>query len=237
MSSGYFRFKLFTVCQRYSSFGVTTDSVLLGAWAGIESASTILDIGTGTGLLALMAAQRSAAQITAIEPDRNSYMQAGINFAASPWYERLTLYHSSLQQFMDTNEGRFDAIIVSPPYFVDSLINPDQGKAQARHAFSLGPEELASSAALLLAPEGKLHLVLPVSASMRVITLARQQGLNLQQRTLVRGKAGQPPKRALLTFGREATACQESEIVIEEGARHHYSDEYIALTKDFYLNF
>ena len=237
MSSGYFRFKQFTVRQELAAFGVTTDSVLLGAWARIESAGTILDIGTGTGLLALMAAQRSGARIVAIEPDRNSFIQAGINFAASPWHERMTLIHTSVQDFRPEAGMVFDAIITNPPYFVDSLLNPDQGRARARHTVSLSHVDLAGSVVRLLAPAGSLHLVLPVNEAQMFLEFAAAQGLHCTRRLLVRSTPATPPARALMTFGREAIPCTEEELVIEKGGRHIYSDEYVSLTKDFYLKF
>ena len=237
MSSGYFRFKRFTVRQELAAFGVTTDSVLLGAWARIEDAGTMLDIGTGTGLLALMAAQRSSARIVAIEPDYNSFIQAGINFASCPWHERMTLIHTSVQVFRSEAEMVFDAIITNPPYFVDSLLNPDHGRARARHAVSLSHADLAGAAVLLLAPVGSLHLVLPVNEAQRFSQVAAAQGLHCTRRLLVRPTPATPPARALMTFGREALPCTEEELVIEKGGRHVYSDEYVSLTKDFYLKF
>jgi len=238
VASGYFRFKQFTVHQELASFGVTTDSVLLGAWARIEEEATILDIGTGTGLLALMAAQRSAAQIVALEPDRNSFMQAGINFAASPWHERLTLYNTTIQDYHPGAGMLFDAIITNPPYFIDSLQNPDKGKARARHTVNLSHADLAGAAARLLTPSGSLHLVLPVNEANRFTEEALGYGFHCTGRLLVRPTPSIPPARVLMSLRRNTdTVCEESELVIEKGGRHIYSDEYVSLTKDFYLKF
>jgi len=238
MAGNYFKFKQFVINQDLASFKVTTDSVLLGAWAGIADAGTILDIGTGTGLLALMAAQRSEAQILAIEPDRNSFMQAGINFAASPWYERLTLLHTTLQDFRPDADMLFDAIITNPPYFIDSLLNPDRGKARARHTVSLSHTELAGAADRLLTPSGSLHLVLPVNEANRFIEEAQRYGLHCTVRLKVRSTPSTSPARVLMTLTRQAVSvCEESELVIEKGGRHIYSDEYVSLTKGFYLKF
>mgnify|MGYP002352460318 FL=1 len=237
MPSGHFKFKQFTVNQERAVFKVTTDSVLLGAWADIESAGSVLDIGTGTGLLALMAAQRSSAKIFAIEPDRNSFMQAGINFAASPWYERLTLYHISLQDFRPEPDKLFDAIIVNPPYFIDSLLNPEENKARARHTVTLTQADLLEAAGRLLNKGGSLHLVLPVPEAERFLVLAVSCGFHCIRRMSVKPTPGQPPSRMLMTLGREKGPCTEEEIVIEKGGRHNYSDEYVSLTKDFYLKF
>lgn len=238
MANNYFTFKQFTVNQQYASFKVTTDSVLLGAWAELGSCRTVLDIGTGTGILALMAAQRSAAKIVAIEPDRSSFMQAGLNFAASPWHERLTLYHTTIQDYRPDAGLLFDAIITNPPYFVDSMLNPDEGKARARHNVSMNNDDLAGAATRLLAPAGAIHLVLPGSEAERFAVVAAAHDLHCIRRLLVRPTPELPPERALMSMKRGAAAgCEESSIVIEEGGRHQYSEEYVSLTKDFYLKF
>lgn len=237
MSNDFFRFRQFTVVQERASFRVTTDSVLLGAWARIEHATSILDIGTGTGLLALMAAQRSSARIVAIEPDFDSFKQAGLNFTASPWEERISLLNISVQEYMPDAGGGFDAIITNPPYFIDSLLNPDLSKARTRHSLTLTQAELLEAAAQLLNPGGSLHLVLPVPEAERFLVLAVSCGLFCSRRMLVRPTPSQQPARVLMTLSRENGPCTEEEIVIEKGGRHIYSDEYVSLTKDFYLKF
>lgn len=238
MSGRHFRFKQFTVHQEHASFKVTTDSVLLGAWAAVEAAENILDIGTGTGLLALMVAQRSDARIVALEPDRTSFMQAGVNITASPWYERITVLNTSIQEYRPVGNLLFDAIIINPPYFVNSLLNPDEGKARTRHTITMSHTDLAGAAARLLAPAGILHLVLPVNEATRFVTLARDFSLNCQKKMFVRPTAELPPARVLMSLQRGSPqSCNESEMVIEKGGRHIYSDEYVSLTKDFYLKF
>lgn len=237
MSNDYFRFKQFSIRQEGASFRVTTDSVLLGAWARTEDAGSILDIGTGTGLLALMAAQRSAAHIVAIEPDSNSFIQAGLNFAASPWKERMTLLNVTVQDFYPESGTGFDAIIVNPPYFVDSLPNPDETKARTRHTVTLSQTDLLEAAVRLLNPGGSLHLVLPVVEAARFMTLTGVSGFFCTRRLYVRPTPAQPPSRVLMSLMREDAPCTEDEIVIEKGGRHIYSDEYVSLTKDFYLKF
>jgi tRNA1Val (adenine37-N6)-methyltransferase len=237
MSNNYFRFKQFAIRQEGATFRVTTDSVLLGAWARIEDAGTILDIGTGTGLLALMAAQRTAAQIVAIEPDYGSFVQAGFNFTASPWVERITLMNLAVQDFYPESGTGFDAIIVNPPYFVDSLINPDESKARTRHTLTLSQTDLLEAAVRLLNPGGSLHMVLPVTEAKRFITLSVLYALFCSRRLSVRPTPVQLPSRVLMTLSREDRPCREEEIVIEKGGRHIYSDEYVSLTKDFYLKF
>ncbi len=238
MAGSYFRFKQFVIHQEHSSFKVTTDSVLLGAWAAVERAENILDIGTGTGLLALMTAQRSDARIVAIEPDRNSFMQAGVNITASPWYKRITLLNTSVQDYRPADNLLFDAIITNPPYFVDSLLNPSESKARARHTISMSHADLAGAAARLLAPAGILHLVLPQVEAGNFVELARDYNLHCKKWMLVRPSPDLPPARVLMSLQRgNPRSCEESELVIEKGRRHLFSDEYVSLTKDFYLKF
>ncbi len=237
MAASYFRFKKFTVHQEHAAFKVTTDSVLLGAWASVEDAGNILDIGTGTGLLALMAAQRTKAQIVAVEPDRNSFMQAGINITASPWHGRITLLSSTIQEYQPSGLF-FDAIITNPPYFIDSLVNPDETRARTRHTVSMSHADLAGAAARLLSPAGRLHMVLPVTEAERFLEMARDYNLHCQKRMFVRPKPELPPARVLMSLQRgEPQVSGETKIVIEKGGRHIYSDEYVSLTKDFYLKF
>jgi tRNA1Val (adenine37-N6)-methyltransferase len=236
MANNYFAFKHFTVHQGHAFFKVTTDSVLLGAWADIEEARHILDIGTGTGLLALMAAQRSDARIVAIEPDRNSYMQAGLNITASHWHERITLLNTSIQDYRPAGDILFDAIITNPPYFVGSLLNPVEEKARTRHAVSMSHTDLLAAVIRLLASAGTLHLVLPVVEGERFAAEAATCNLHCHRKLLVRPTSELPPARQLMSMKRgNPHSCEESEMVIEKGGRHVYSDEYVSLTKDFYL--
>jgi tRNA1Val (adenine37-N6)-methyltransferase len=237
MANNYFKFKQFTVYQEHAPFKITTDSVLLGAWAKLEGARKILDIGTGTGILALMAAQRTDAQIVAIEPDPGSYMQAGLNITGSPWYDRITLFNSTVQEYKPDTGLLFDAVITNPPYFIDSLPNPDAGKARARHSITLSYHELLDAALRLLTPTGALHLVLPVNEAGRFTDMASSSGLHCCRRLYIRPTPSLPPGRILMTLAHENKTAEESTIVIEKGGRHKYSDEYVSLTKDFYLKF
>jgi tRNA1Val (adenine37-N6)-methyltransferase len=150
----------------------------------------------------------------------------------------MTLIHTSVQDFRPDADIVFDAVITNPPYFIDSLLNPDEGKALARHNVSLTHSSLAGAAARLLAPAGSLHLVLPVNEARKFTEDAAIHGFKCTRRLLVRPTPSTPPARVLMSLQRgAATACGESEIVIEKGGRHIYSDEYVSLTKDFYLKF
>jgi tRNA1Val (adenine37-N6)-methyltransferase len=237
MANNYFKFKQFTIHQEHAAFKVTTDSVLLGAWAGFDGVQSVLDAGTGTGILALMAAQRSDALIVAVEPDRTSFMQAGLNITNSPWHERITLINSALQDYLPEHGLLFDMIITNPPFFTASLPNRDTRKAATRHALTLTPEELIEAAQRLLAPDGTLQLVLPVTEALLFVGMASSAGFYCNRRLSVRPTPSLPPARVLMSLSCNDDGCEDSEIVIEKGGRHIYSEEYVSLTKDFYLRF
>lgn len=237
MANSYFKFKKFTVHQEHAPFKITTDSVLLGAWAELSGCKYILDIGTGTGILALMAAQRTEAQIVAIEPDPASYMQAWLNISGSPWPDRITLIRTAVQDYLPASGLLFDTIITNPPFFVDSLPNPDAGKARARHSLTLGHGELVTAVLRLMTDNGTLHLVLPVNEAQLFTVMAAEAGLYCRRSLSVKPTPSLPPVRVLMTLGRVSGSAEESTLVIEKGGRHHYSDEYVSLTKDFYLKF
>jgi tRNA1Val (adenine37-N6)-methyltransferase len=237
MSNNYFKFKQFIVHQEHAPFKITTDGVLLGAWANLEEAKNILDIGAGTGILTLMAAQRTDAQIVALEPEPGSYMQAGLNIANSQWYDRITLVNSTVQEYNPDSNLLFDVIITNPPFFIDSLPNPDAGKARARHSLTLSHKELLEAALRLMTLSGTLQLVLPVNEAGLFIEKAISLGFHCQRRLNIKPTPTLPPARVLMALGFETITMEESTMVIERGGRHNYSEEYISLTKDFYLKF
>jgi len=237
MANSYFKFKKFTVHQEHAPFKITTDSVMLGAWAQIAGAKNILDIGTGTGILSLMAAQRSEAVIVAIEPDPGSYMQAGLNFSDSPWHKRITLINTRVQDYFPAAGLLFDTVITNPPFYIDSLPNPDAGKAIARHSLSLKHRQLLEAALRLMTSSGTLQLVLPVRETVIFIEMAASLGLHCKRKLNVKPTPEIPPSRVLMTLGRSQGSVEESTIIIEKEGRHHYSDEYVSLTEDFYLIF
>jgi tRNA1Val (adenine37-N6)-methyltransferase len=237
MANDYFKFKRFTVHQEHAAFRITTDSVLLGAWAALDGVMHVLDVGTGTGILALMAAQRSDAQVVAIEPDRISFMQAGLNITASPWPDRITLLNMTLEEYLRGTSVLFETIITNPPFFNASLPNPDVRKAVTRHSITLTHAGLLEASLRLLTPDGTLQLVLPVNEAKKFAAMAQDFGLYLWRRLSVVPTPELPPARMLMTLGRQKQDCEESVIVIEKGGRHIYSDEYVSLTKDFYLEF
>ncbi len=237
MANNYFRFKQFTIHQEQAAFRVTTDSVLLGAWAGFDGVQSVLDIGTGTGILALMAAQRSNAGIVAVEPDHASFVQAGLNISGSPWPGRITLVNSTLQDYLLRNTMMFDTLLTNPPFFNAALPNRDSRKAAARHSLTLTHAELLQAARMLLSPGGTLQLVLPVAGAKLFEGMASSAGLYCRRRLLIRPTPSLPPARVLMALSGNAGVCHDEELVIEKGGRHIYSEEYVSLTKEFYLKF
>jgi tRNA1Val (adenine37-N6)-methyltransferase len=235
MPNNYFSFKYFTVYQDRCAFKVGTDGVLLGASADISSATSILDIGTGTGLIAMMLAQRCDAWITAIEPDFDSFSQASENVKRSEWNDRIKVINIDIQNF---NPGiSFDLIVSNPPYFTDSLRNPDQRKANSRHNVSLTVKELLKGVSALLAESGKFQLILPYPEGNIFIAEAQDYGLFCNDILKIRPLPTSEIKRMILTFSKKHSQAHEKFLTIERGRRHEFTKEYINLTKDFYLKF
>lgn len=232
MPNPYFSFKQFTVYHDRCAMKVGTDGVLLGAWAQVDTARHILDIGTGTGLISLMLAQRSNARIKAIDIDVDAVEQARSNVAASPWKDRIEVEWQDICHF--TSEPLFDVIVSNPPYFVDSLKCPDGQRNAARHTDTLDFRDLIASATRLLHPEGAFSVIIPTDGKEYFLTIATRYGLHLSRQTLIHTTPGADPKRVLLTFKLFSNECVTDDLTIEL-SRHVYSKEYIALTKDFYL--
>lgn len=217
---------------------VGTDGVLLGAWCKIPSgAGRVLDIGTGTGLIALMTAQRSAdLAIDAIEIDEASAEQARRNVSDSPWSDRIAVIQDDICQFAASAQHAYDLIVSNPPYFAGSLLPPDKARTTARHTTLLDHRQLAASAAKLLATKGVFAVILPFAQAENFIGFAAENGLHLTHRTDVCPTPDSPPKRTLMEFSPLRMPHPTVDIlVIESGRRHQYSAEYTALTRDFYL--
>lgn len=233
MPQPYFQFKQFTVWHDKCAMKVGTDGVLLGAWAPVGSANRILDIGTGTGLVALMLAQRTGkASITALEIDSDASIQARENVERSPWKERVEVIQADFKQYY--SPLKYDLIVSNPPYFADSLESPDQKRNCARHNGHLTYEELLKGATSLLSAQGIFTLVIPSDAAGCVAELAAKYALYPSRQLLVSTKVNDKPKRILISFTFEKQECH-TEHLLTEIARHQYSEEYIRLTKDFYL--
>lgn len=231
-----FQFKQFTIQQDKCAMKVGTDGVLLGAWAPIEHRPfSILDIGAGTGLIALMLAQRSyAEQIDGIEIDDGAYEQAVDNFENSPWGDRLFCYHAGLDEFMEEPEDEYDLIVSNPPFYTDGYFSGDEQRDMARHNQSLPFEDLIEASSILLSDIGVLAVVIPFKEEERFIALAKEEELYPFKITRVKGTPDSEVKRSLIAFSKIEKDMITDGLIIET-ARHKYTDEYISLTKDFYL--
>jgi tRNA1Val (adenine37-N6)-methyltransferase len=235
MPNSYFSFKQFTIHQDKAAFKVGTDGVLLGATADINGAIRILDIGTGTGLIAIMLAQRCDAKIVAIEPDYDSYIQCCENVSRSRWKERITVEHTALQNFIHAD--KFDLIITNPPFFTDSLKNPDPRKSASRHNDTLSDKELLEGASRLMAEGGKLQVILPYAEGNIFIAEASQYGFYCNNILKIRPLPASEIRRMILTFSKQRLIPTEKFLTIEHGSRHDFTEDYKNLTKDFYLKF
>lgn len=234
MSNNYFNFKQFEINQGNCAFKVGTDGVLLGACADVTGKKKILDIGTGTGLISLMLAQRGDAEIVAIEPDFESFKQASENIALSKWCSRIKVEKCLLQDYFPGNPW-FDLIVTNPPYFIDSLKNPDPARSAARHNVTLTHSDLLSGAERLLEEEGSFQLILPFAEGNIFIAEAQEYGFYCNSIIKVKSTPKSEIKRLILGFSRKKKKSTEKFLTIEKGKRHDFTEEYVALVKDFYL--
>ncbi len=229
-----FQFKQFAIQQSECAMKVGTDGVLLGAWTDINGAKNILDVGSGTGLISIMLAQRnSESKITGIEIDKKAVEQSKENAKNSPWGERIQFVEGNFCHYKF--EQKFDLIVSNPPYFVNSLKNPNKERQTARHTDTLSPQELISVSAKLLNENGRLCVIYPILEGEKLIELAQEFRLFCTRKTIVFPRADLPPKRLLLEFSFKNSKQEENTLFIEKEQRHDYTDEYVALTKDFYL--
>lgn len=235
MSNNSFTFQKFTIHQDRCAMKVGTDGVLLGAWA--HGGKRILDIGTGTGLVAIMMAQRFAdAHVTAVEIDHNAALQACNNANCSPFASRIGIVETSIQNFEVYGTQLFDSIVSNPPFFTDSLKNPDSQRATARHADTLPYRDLFTAVKRLLAEDGEFSAIIPSNCLTSFIAEAYLAHLVPIRRLAIRTTPRKQPKRLLVSFGHtssESNATNEEQcLMTPDGSR---SDWYINLTSDFYL--
>lgn len=235
MSNDYFQFRQFVVHQQRCAMKVGTDGTLLGAWAAAPSVQCrILDIGTGTGLIALMMAQRyPEAEVTGIDIDEDAVAQADENVRLSPFSERVRIYRQDIVNFTDIIG--FDAIVSNPPYFVDSLACPDDQRTIARHAVSLTYEQLMHQAYHLLKDEGRFSVVVPSDCRAKIEAAACLEGFFTTRVCLIKTTPRKQPKRQLIEFQKHPV----SELDISEGvievSPNVRSEWYQQLTKEFYI--
>ena len=231
-----FQFKKFTINQDRCAMKVGTDGVLLGAWCPIDNNPfSILDIGAGTGILSLILAQRSnAEQIDAIEIDENAFEQCVENFENSPWGDKLFCFHAGLDEFMEEPEDEYDLIISNPPFYTEDYKTENEQRDLARFSDALPFEDLVEAANLLLSENGIFAVIIPFKEEEKFITLAKDFELHPFKITRVKGTPTTEIKRSLLAFSKTQKQTLVDELIIEM-ARHQYTEEYIDLTKDFYL--
>jgi tRNA1Val (adenine37-N6)-methyltransferase len=230
-----FTFKHFTARHDRVAMKVGTDGVLLGAWAAVDGAKRILDVGTGSGLIALMVAQRTVSDVSidAIEMTQDA-IQAKENFEASPWSDRIRLFHANIRAFEPA--WKYDLIITNPPYFTDGLHPPGPGRKVAKHGVTMNRDDIIQAAKRLLNSTGRISLILPIKEGIQFADHARDQSLHCIRRTLFRTRPEKAPIRFLLEFSFASVPLQETEISLYDG-HNKPSAAYRSLTADFYLNF
>lgn len=236
MSIKPFLFKRFSINQDKCAMKIGTDGVLLGAWASInQHPFSVLDIGAGTGVVALMLAQRCQAQlIDAIEIDGGAYEQCTDNFENSPWNDRLFCYHASLEEFVEEIDEKYDLIVSNPPFFSDDFKSDNAQRDIARFQDALPFEHLIESVTKLLSESGVFSVIIPFKEEETFIDLARSFGLFNNLMTRVKGNPDSETKRSLIEFSFTEKETIFDELIIET-SRHQYTENYIKLTKEFYL--
>lgn len=234
MSNNYFQFKQFRIQQDRCAMKVSTDGILLGAWADGTGATHALDVGTGTGILALMLAQRfSALAIEAIEIDKEAFTQASENVDHSRWKERIVLQHTMLQAWK--TDKVYELIICNPPYFEPASEVSGKARQLARHQVGLSYSELLHFSRDHLNEKGKLSMILPAGNHKEVSAEAHELGLFLQRETTVKYKLEKDVSRYLIELGRKKPKkLHRDELLIQEGGTNQYSQDFIDLTREFY---
>jgi tRNA1Val (adenine37-N6)-methyltransferase len=238
MPNTSFAFKQFIIKQDKCAMKVGTDAVLLGAWIMPTDSKRILDIGSGTGVIALMLAQKTRAKIDAIDIDENAFIQAKQNVSNSEFSKQIIVIHSAFQDYLKIPTEKYNLIVTNPPYFEQSLKSSDEQRSQARHADVLPFEDLIDGVVKLLDEKGKFCLILPTLEAIKFRTLAEKKGLNLSKLLRVKSRIDKDlEKRHLMQFEFKPSEFSEETIAIEQNDRHVYTPEYKDLTKDYYLNF
>jgi len=231
-----FLFKQFNIDDDLSAMKVGTDAIILGAWASVDDIKTILDVGTGSGIIALMVAQRSQAIIDALDIDKESIKQAKENFRSSPWPDRLNAIYASLFDYSNNRIDKYDAILSNPPYFLNAL-KPNSGKRTlARHSDQDSSELFIKSVAQLLSPDGKFSVINPIPEGDLLHEYALKKGLYCNRRTMVIPREDIKANRVLLEFGFEEKTKLEDTLIIYD-SNNKYTSSFKKLTRDFYLNF
>lgn len=236
MPNSFFKFKRFTVWHDQCAMKVGTDGVLLGSWVRTDGVGRLLDVGTGTGLIALMLAQRSRAVIDAIDLDADACRQAEGNVLASPFADRIQIHPLSLHAYAAESAGGYDLIVSNPPYFNRSLKCANEQRTLARHNDSLHLDSLLADCCRLLAPAGRIALVLPSDQEKELLIRAAENRLLVVRRTDVLPTPTSLPKRLLVELSSASLLIAPFTRLVLEVARHQYTADYKDLTKDYYLD-
>jgi tRNA1Val (adenine37-N6)-methyltransferase len=232
-----FQFKQFMVQQDQTAMKVTTDACILGAYTSLENATKVLDIGTGTGLIAMMLAQRSKAQFSAVELDDNAYQQAVENVQNSIFKEQITVFHQSIQDFVENNKGSsFELIVSNPPFFQNHLKSEQEKRNKALHTDTLSFEDLLASVIKLLSANGRFVVLLPAYESTVLENLALQEGLYPHKKLLIRHRDGSKILRIITTFGFAEQETIQEELLIRN-LDESYTAQFSTLLKEYYLIF
>lgn len=231
-----FHFKQFSIAQDHCSMKIGTDGVLLGAWADVHKVDSILDIGAGSGVIAIMLAQRSPhSQIHAVEIEAEAYHQASENMKNSPWPDRLTAFHTSIQEFSRNGNLTYDLIVSNPPFFTGGTFSSSQEKNSVRHTVKLPHGDLLNAVRKLLSEKGRFCTILPVMEGLRFKEMAATYGLYCSMLTQVLPAIGKPVERLLMKFEKNVNPFEKNELVIQKKAGGSWTDDYKTLTQDFYL--
>lgn len=236
MNAKPFYFKQFVIQQERCAMKVGTDGVLLGAWADVSNARRLLDVGAGNGLIAIMLGQRNAeAQIDAVEIEAEACAEAYENMQNAPWAERLRVLHVSIQDYVGQAPAPYDLIVSNPPFFSGGTFSDQQDRASVRHTVKLPHGDLLAAARALLQEKGRFCVILPVIEGLRFQEMARRYNLYCNKIMEVRPKADKPVERLLMQFEKTQKPLVKEMLVLYEEGKNNWTEDYIALTGDFYL--
>ncbi len=235
--NSYFNFKQFKIKQEKSAMKVGIDGVLLGAWTNVGDCKRILDVGTGTGLLALMLAQKCNAVIDAIEIEKNAVEEALGNVAVSKWKDQIHVLHSSFEDYAKVCRKKYNLIISNPPFFNENTKDIAEGRNLARNQNSLQLEDLIHLSSKLLQAEGRLSFIYTFQKLDLIIETCSKYDLHMTKLVKVRPNPSKDFHRVLVEMSKIKSQLIESELIIEHEEHHSYTFEFVELTKDYYLKF
>ena len=234
MSDSTFRFRQFTVHQDKCAMKVGTDAVLLGSWVDPNYSRRILDIGTGTGLIALMLAQKSTAEIDAVDIDESAYQQAKENFNLSEWRDRIHVFHQSFQEFSEKSKMKYDLVVSNPPYFHHASKPCEEARLNARHNAQLSFDSLICGVKKILSDDGRFCVILPSKEGMEFLDLCQRTNLFCHEIIRVKTKAEKIEKRLMMKFGFDLCLTTHHEIIIQE-EDSSFTSEYMEMTREYFI--